>query len=72
MSVVQIPILYRIKFLDMRVFFYGAVALPIVFVGMAIGGFAAQQLNSKIFEKIIQGILFIMALSLTYRAISGS
>jgi len=56
----------------MRVFFYGAVALPIVFVGMAIGGFAAQQLNSKIFEKIIQGILFIMALSLTYRAISGS
>ncbi len=72
MSVVQIPILYAIKFLDTRIFLYGVLALPIIFAGMAIGGFAAQHFNSKTFEKIILGTLFIMALRLSYRAITGS
>ena len=72
MSVVQIPSLYAVKLLDTDIILYSFSVLPLIFAGMAIGSFTAQYINSKIFENIILGTLFIMALRLTYRAFTGS
>ena len=72
MSLVQIPSLYAVKLLDTGIILYSFLVLPLIFAGMAIGSLTAQHINSKIFENIILGTLLIMALRLTYRAITGS
>ena len=72
MSLVQIPSLYAVKLLDTGIILYSFLVLPLIFAVMAIWSLTSQHINSKIFENIILGTLLIMALRLTYRAITGS
>jgi uncharacterized membrane protein YfcA len=72
MSVVQIPILYTVRLLDTGIMIYSTLVLPIIFAGMLIGSYASKHINAKTFEKIILGTLLVMALRLTYRAVTGS
>jgi uncharacterized membrane protein YfcA len=71
MSLIQIPLLSSTGALTPAYVLYSGLAVPIIFLGMIIGHITSRYISEKAFEKIIIWILFLMAIKLTHRALTG-
>jgi uncharacterized membrane protein YfcA len=71
MSLIQIPLLSSIGALNLEYVLYSSLAVPIIFLGMFIGHVTSRYISENSFEKIIIWVLFLMAIKLTHRALTG-
>ena len=72
MAIIQIPILYSIGLLNIEIMLYSGFTVPIIFAGMLIGNWVSKYINDNLFEKIIIGMLLVMAIRLSYRSLTDA
>lgn len=71
LGVVQIPMLVGMGFLDGPKALLSAGALLPLIAGMPIGAWLGRRFSAKVFDRVILSVLALLALRLTWRAITG-
>ena len=64
MSAVQLPFLVMFGLMNWHRFWLGLVALAVIFAFMPVGGWAAQRISKRAFDRLILGLLTLLALRL--------
>lgn len=71
MTIVQIPLLSAMNVMTPQVIVLSLAALAPLLIGMPIGGQLAKLLSPKLFDRIILGVLTLLALKLIFDATYG-
>lgn len=67
-SVVQIPILFHFGLLDGRRTLYGIAAIAPLLGAMPLGSYLATKLPPKLFDRVILGLLAVIAIRMIWKA----
>ena len=69
MSVVQIPVLTSHGILTLPLVGYDVIGTGLIFLGMPFGEWLMSKLPARRFDDVIQFLLFLMVLSLIFKAL---
>lgn len=71
MSLVQMPLLVRYELLTLELAGYGVIGTALIFIGMPFGEWIISKFPAERFDEIIQILLFVMVLSLIFKALGA-
>ncbi len=69
MSAAQAPVLWAYGILDAQVAIYGVLALVPLFGAMPVGAWLARHLSRQVFDRVILGLLAVLALRMLWKAL---
>ena len=71
MSLVQMPLLVHYELLTLELAGYGVIGTALIFIGMPFGEWIISKFPAERFDEIIQILLFVMVLSLIFKALGA-